>query len=372
MLNVYTKDAATNACRQPGSDAVPLVHTSVLRTWTDFLGTDARGGMGRARLLELRGTTDTAAAYVPCRALCAWVAQQSSVQGLDNIGLRVADRAGLDALPASVVATVAAEDTLHAGLRTFCAEAGRVDSHAEIWLLDRPEAIHICHRGSFGMSVAGQIEMTWWTLGMLVHLVRLFLGPDWQPSLMGVPGVGRGTFAKQMLTRTRFIAQTERSWIAIARRRLDARPRQRPSPSTAPAPAPPHGFIGSLRYTLRSYLHGGHPSIEFAASIAGMSVRTLQRRLEAHGRTYTQVVDEARYGLATELLLNPDAKILDVAYDTGYTDPSHFSRAFRRLAGASPREYRQAAWAAAGAADRRGSANSLPGQDNPQRAFRLL
>jgi AraC-like DNA-binding protein len=33
-------------------------------------------------------------------------------------------------------------------------------------------------------------------------------------------------------------------------------------------------------------------------------------------------------------------KIIDIAYKLGYEDLSHFTRAFRHLAGLSPREYR--------------------------------
>jgi AraC-like DNA-binding protein len=37
----------------------------------------------------------------------------------------------------------------------------------------------------------------------------------------------------------------------------------------------------------------------------------------------------------------PDAKIIDVAYATGYADPAHLARAFRRMAGVTPREFRE-------------------------------
>jgi len=36
----------------------------------------------------------------------------------------------------------------------------------------------------------------------------------------------------------------------------------------------------------------------------------------------------------------PGLKSLDIAQAAGYRDPSNFARAFRRIAGVSPREYR--------------------------------
>jgi AraC-like DNA-binding protein len=40
-------------------------------------------------------------------------------------------------------------------------------------------------------------------------------------------------------------------------------------------------------------------------------------------------------------LQNPENTIMEVANLLGYSDPSHFARAFRRMAGVSPREYLQ-------------------------------
>jgi AraC-like DNA-binding protein len=41
------------------------------------------------------------------------------------------------------------------------------------------------------------------------------------------------------------------------------------------------------------------------------------------------------------LLHEPDATVTDIAFDLGYADVSHFSRAFHRWAGVSPRAYRR-------------------------------
>jgi AraC-like DNA-binding protein len=333
-----------------------LVHASTVATWVDFLesvGGDAEAGMARARLpLEDYGSSD---AYVPCRSLCSWAANEGRAQGLDNIGLRVADRAGVDGLPPGILATVARSETLHDGLKAFCEEVARASSHVKIWLVERPEAVYVCHRGSFGREVEGQIELTWWTLGTLIHLVRMFLGNDWQPSMIGVPSQGNGRgFASALLPRVRFVAEPERAWIAIPRRHLGATLKTlRRFPEGAESPEAPRGFVASLRYALRNFLSDGHPNIELAAEIAGTSVRTLQRRLKASGHTYSEIVDEAKFLVARELLLDPTAKVIDVAYDTGYTDPSHFSRAFRRMSGVSPREYRLAAWGTAAKNSRR-------------------
>ena len=95
-----------------------------------------------------------------------------------------------------------------------------------------------------------------------------------------------------------------------------------------------------VKCLIKSCLYEGCPDIESTASIASVSVRTLQRKLATAGVTYSDLVQQARYEEASRMLINGDAKVIDIAYDLGYEDPSNFSRAFRRFAGASPCEFR--------------------------------
>ena len=94
------------------------------------------------------------------------------------------------------------------------------------------------------------------------------------------------------------------------------------------------------KLALRSYLQDGCPDIHLAAEMADVSVRTLQRRLAGFGMSYSMLAQQARFESAVDLLKNPGLKSLDIAQAAGYRDPSNFARAFRRIAGVSPREYR--------------------------------
>jgi AraC-like DNA-binding protein len=102
----------------------------------------------------------------------------------------------------------------------------------------------------------------------------------------------------------------------------------------------PVDFADSLKQALRSYLGDGYLDINLAAGIAGTSERTLQRVLADSGLTYRRLIQEARFEAAVLMLNNPGIKIIDVAYALGYENPSNFSRAFRRMAGVTPYEFR--------------------------------
>lgn len=100
-------------------------------------------------------------------------------------------------------------------------------------------------------------------------------------------------------------------------------------------------FSDILRALVRPYLRDGYPDLAVAAEITGMSRRTLQRRLQEDGRSYSDVVQEARFELARDLLSDGSLRIIDVAMLCSYENPQHFSRAFRRIAGISPRAFRE-------------------------------
>ncbi len=53
-----------------------------------------------------------------------------------------------------------------------------------------------------------------------------------------------------------------------------------------------------------------------------------------------EIVDQARFQAATRLLADAEIRITDIGMALGYADSAHFSRAFKRWAGVTPREYR--------------------------------
>jgi AraC-like DNA-binding protein len=96
-----------------------------------------------------------------------------------------------------------------------------------------------------------------------------------------------------------------------------------------------------LSQIIQPYLNGGRTDLGFAAEILGMSKRTLQRRLQQNGLSYSEILQEARFQFAHSLLRDPNVTITDVAMASGYGSPQHFTRAFRGFTGVTPTVYRQ-------------------------------
>lgn len=98
-----------------------------------------------------------------------------------------------------------------------------------------------------------------------------------------------------------------------------------------------------VRRAVTNTLSEGVPTVSSIASELAMSSRTLQRRLSEEGRSFQGIVDVSRKELAKRLLAETDYSLLEVAFLTGFSEQSGFTRAFKRWAGETPRSYRLSA-----------------------------
>jgi AraC-like DNA-binding protein len=107
------------------------------------------------------------------------------------------------------------------------------------------------------------------------------------------------------------------------------------------ATAPATTFVESLCQALDSYGQNPWSSIHEVAEISGLSIRTLQRRLNEGGLTYSKFAKSRRFDAAISLLANTDTALPDISDQLGYSTHTNFSRAFHRWAGLSPSEFRR-------------------------------
>lgn len=84
------------------------------------------------------------------------------------------------------------------------------------------------------------------------------------------------------------------------------------------------------------------PTLAEMAEIAGMSVYQLDRRMKKlYDLPTGQWLLKIRIDHASQLLLNSDRSIADIAMDCGYADQSAFTRQFRRTTGQTPSTFRK-------------------------------
>lgn len=122
----------------------------------------------------------------------------------------------------------------------------------------------------------------------------------------------------------------------LARRYLEAHAEQ----LLAALPVAPPSAVVQIREAIVVELATSGAELARVARRVAMSTRTVQRRLEEHGTSYQDLVDDVRATMARTLLKDRTRSIIDVAFELGYADLKGFYRAFRRWTGATPAEWR--------------------------------
>jgi len=98
---------------------------------------------------------------------------------------------------------------------------------------------------------------------------------------------------------------------------------------------------GRVRDLLRGAPHLLDLSADEIAASLGLGSRTLQRRLRERGLSLSALVEDERRGRAIRAVACSEMPIKEIAYLTGFSEPSAFHRAFKRWTGKTPVRYRE-------------------------------
>ena len=224
----------------------------------------------------------------------------------------------------------------------------RVTNISSFWTVEEVERVWwLRKRYQTGDCSMLHIELA--TIGYMIDIVRLAAGPGWRPETIClesdmVPGLEKlEQFADAKVHWRQGITS-----MAIPRSVLSrsVTPAEHPSAAQPAADVSTYPTFSSdpmhsLRQVTRAYLKLGPPTIGQIADATGLNVRTLQRRLAAEGLNYKRLVDQVRFEVAAELLGDPNAPLVDVAFELGYSEQAHFNHAFRRWTGSTPSQYRR-------------------------------
>ena len=95
-----------------------------------------------------------------------------------------------------------------------------------------------------------------------------------------------------------------------------------------------------LNYIALNY--GDSILLEDMAAIADLSASHFSRLFkQTIGQSPYQFLMSYRIEQAKKMLDNPNALMIDIAMDCGFSDQAHFSRVFKKIEGLTPKQYRQ-------------------------------
>lgn len=82
--------------------------------------------------------------------------------------------------------------------------------------------------------------------------------------------------------------------------------------------------------------------VETLCGVVGMSKTTLYRKMKSlTGQSTNELIQNVRLKYAARLLSESDKTVSEIAYESGFSDPYYFSRAFKKQYGYSPKLWRE-------------------------------
>lgn len=286
-------------------------------------------------------------------ALCLeWLAGCSSDMELMEFGFRAARRGSLATLGGPFRRAILGAPTGFGRLQTFVRCAALEDNVLSIRLQPEGDRIRVISTQAGFETNPLIIIGEWVDLQGMISIVQSVAGPRWCPQEMTFVSRQRPTAAiREAFPNTRILVGQPCTSILVSSSLLAGPYSPGSGSPTGQTGSPPEtilnddltgwNFATALRAAIRPYLANGYPALPEMAEAFMMSRRTLQRRLRQCGRSYLEVVQEARFELARDLLVDPSTRITDIALATGYGNQQHFARAFRRYAGVSPSVFRK-------------------------------
>ncbi len=286
---------------------------------------------------------------IPAHHISYLMDQAARSLGSPTFGLLVGADSGVATLGAFGKLVSTSVTPYHA-VQTCCRLIHLHTSAGGYWLTEAGDEFWFCG-SQFTGPEDGRREMEQACLMRMINHVGMAAGPSWRPAKIRLQTRETPDSELREALGDPEIRIGQKTTAFAIPRRLLAQPLRQPKRTLGGArettvnqlrhSAPGPGFVESLRQLTETMLKEGAPKIETMAEIIGLSVRSLQRRLAKNGISHSQIVDQARYQAATRLLRESDSRITDIGIELGYADSAHFSRAFKRWSGITPREYRR-------------------------------
>lgn len=331
------------------SDSLPVHRVAVVRPFVNLLadiGAPVERGFQQANLPW--NALESVNNYVPSHCFWKFLISMARSEGLLDLGFRVGDRYGADCADPKMTALLKKAPTLYRGLLGASALVNRTITHCRLGILQPPDSgyAYFYHQPSCKADNPALEQIGWYGLTTLLAMVRTYTGPQWLPAEIGLMTDRMPSRdIRERFPNTRMKLSQAASYIVLDNSVLSLPPLNTEtavsvsnSPEYVTLPAE---FVGALEQVLLSYVQESDLNIELAAGLCNLSKRSLQRRLKEEGTHYHEVQDHVRYRAASRMLQNPAMRITDIACHLGYSNVAHFARAFRRIAGVTPRVYRQ-------------------------------
>ncbi|MCP4878086.1 MAG: helix-turn-helix transcriptional regulator [Gammaproteobacteria bacterium] len=180
-------------------------------------------------------------------------------------------------------------------------------------------------------------------IAIIIQIIRLCTGPRWLPSEIKISSSNKALPIPEEWKSIKLVWGSEATEIMIPERvlplPLTKQSTQKISGSDE-TPDPATRTPLEITELVRTQILTNTIGLENAAQQTGLSPKTLKRKLLQDNTSYSEIVDQLRFELAQSKLKNVGIPIHAIARELGYEHQANFTRAFKRMCGITPQEYR--------------------------------
>lgn len=288
---------------------------------------------------------------IPARAAARLLERSAQETGCITLGLRMAEGRALANLGATSL-LIAHQPTLRRALLALAEFRTRINSTLVLHVEEDREQVILREDFSLRRPEPSR-QGSNLALGVLARLCAGVLGDAWSPrsvcfSHEPPPAAELPIFARMFRCRPQFDSEFNGIVISVADldrpnlradEQLARHARQLLESVMSPAERTAAQDVDQL---IKLMLPSGRATIQTCAASMGVTVRTLQRLLDAEGASFSALLNAARMQLATQYLANPRMRVTDIADMLGYSSIGAFTRWHGQVFGMPPRQARKA------------------------------
>ncbi|MGB0855213.1 MAG: AraC family transcriptional regulator [Pikeienuella sp.] len=268
--------------------------------------------------------------------------------GVDHFGLDLSQRQSLAKLGA-VGYLASHSKTLRHAVRMLGRHLEVHDTASYVLIEESPD-ICLWRFDQADGSDEPRIQQVELALGLAVKFVRSVLRPDWNPQVVYLQharprdaayyarvlrcpvqfrapldglDVTSDDMDRALVTSDPGLHRVLRNHLAL----LDTQQRR--------------AITGRVRAVVLEQIGQGAVTLEQAAARLSLSRTSLQRALRSEGKSYQSLLDEIRFALACRYLRGSDTPLAEIALKLGYSESAVFTRAFKRISGQTPSDWRR-------------------------------
>ena len=287
---------------------------------------------------------------IPARSVIRLLEESAEASGCITFGLRMAELRGIADL-GMVSLLIAHQTTLGDALSVLTQFRNRINTNLALRIEEFDEMVMLRENFVSDAPMPSR-QPDDLALGVLEQMCRAVLGSSWKPIAICLPYERppleeMRVFQRMFSSPIEFNAEFE--GILLNRSDLDL-----PNPRSDPALAQharnlvnaiidpgERSVVQEVEQAIQILLPSGRASIGSVADSLGMTVRTLQRRLDEEGEQFSELLDRVRVRELNRHLAQRRLRLTDIADMLGYSSLSAFSNWYRGRFNESPSEARR-------------------------------